>query len=178
VDYQDCDYVASRKMICGGIAGLTGPDGSPFELGGLALLDLTSGQILHEVPIQQHSPVSGHVVTRNPVSLERTAAGLRLSAAASCSASWRAASPTRGISSHRTSTRWGSPGSTSTGLKAVMPGASTTRFVRKLPCVAWGGCDVEMTRAVPRTPVALLPSEQAHGVPPCLCRRHRPTGPC
>lgn len=78
VDYQDCDYVPSRKMICGGIAGLRGPGGTSFELGGLALVDLTDSQILHEVPIQQYSPVSNHVVTRNPVTLERTSAGLRL----------------------------------------------------------------------------------------------------
>jgi hypothetical protein len=78
VDYQDCDYVASQKMLCGGVAGLTGPGGTAFELGGLALIDLRTGQLVHEVPVQEHSPASGHVVTRNPVALERTATGLRL----------------------------------------------------------------------------------------------------
>lgn len=78
VDYQDCDYVASQKMLCGGIAGLTGPSGAAFELGGLALIDLQTGDTVHEVPVQEYSPSSGHVVTRNPVALERTATRLRL----------------------------------------------------------------------------------------------------
>jgi Family of unknown function (DUF6454) len=78
VDYQDCDYVAAQKMLCGGIAGLTGAGGASFELGGLALVDLRTGELLHEVPVQRYSPASGHVVTRNPVALERTPSGLRL----------------------------------------------------------------------------------------------------
>jgi Family of unknown function (DUF6454) len=78
IDYQDCDYVAFRKMVCGGIANLTAPDGEVFELGGLALIDLAKSEILHEVPLQQYSPVTNHVITRNPVYLEPTAEGLRL----------------------------------------------------------------------------------------------------
>jgi hypothetical protein len=78
VDYQDCDYVASQKMLCGGITGLTGPGGTPFELGGLALVDLRTNETQHEVPVQEYSPATGHVVTRNPVALERTPTGLRI----------------------------------------------------------------------------------------------------
>jgi hypothetical protein len=48
------------------------------ELGGLALLDLRDGRIVHEVPVAHYSPASGHAVTRNPVSLEPTDDGLRL----------------------------------------------------------------------------------------------------
>jgi hypothetical protein len=81
IDYQDCDYLAFRKMVCGGIAGLRGPAGSQFELGGLALVDLRSSAIVHEVPVQQYSPATSHVVTRNPEFLERIAGGLRLFAA-------------------------------------------------------------------------------------------------
>jgi Family of unknown function (DUF6454) len=81
IDYQDCDYLAFRMMMCGGIAGLPAPAGPQFELGGLALIDLRNREILHEVPVQRYSPVTSHVVTRNPVFLERTAAGLRLYAA-------------------------------------------------------------------------------------------------
>ncbi|MGH9245567.1 MAG: DUF6454 family protein [Acidimicrobiales bacterium] len=81
IDYQDCDYLAFRKMVCGGIAGLAAPDGTPFELGGLALIDLRESRILHEVPVVRYSPVTNHVVTRNPVFLERTDGGLRLFAA-------------------------------------------------------------------------------------------------
>jgi Family of unknown function (DUF6454) len=65
-------------MVCGGIAGLPTPAGPQFELGGLALLDLRSGVIVHEVPVQKYSPATNHVVTRNPVFLERIARGLRL----------------------------------------------------------------------------------------------------
>ena len=78
IDYQDCDYLAFRKMVCGGIAGLSAPAGPQFELGGLALLDLRSSEIVHEVPVQRYSPATNHVVTRNPVVLERSANGLRL----------------------------------------------------------------------------------------------------
>jgi len=78
IDYQDCDYLAFRKMVCGGIAGLPAPDGSSFELGGLALIDLRHSQILHEVPVQRYSAVSNHVVTRNPIFLESIDSGLRL----------------------------------------------------------------------------------------------------
>ncbi|SRR6266508_401191 len=81
IDYQDCDYQAVRKMVCGGIAGLPAPDGSQFELGGLALIGLPSNEILHEVPVQKYSPATNHVVTRNPVFLERIPSGLRLFAA-------------------------------------------------------------------------------------------------
>ena len=81
IDYQDCDYLDFRKMVCGGIAGLAAPAGPQFELGGLALLDLRSSAIVHEVPVQTYSPATSHVVTRNPVSLERIARGLRLFAA-------------------------------------------------------------------------------------------------
>jgi hypothetical protein len=78
VDYQDCDYLAFRKMVCGGIAGLASPTGPQFELGGLALLDLRGNEILHEVPVQRYSPTTSHVVTRNPEFLERIPSGLRL----------------------------------------------------------------------------------------------------
>jgi len=77
IDYQDCDYHAYRKLVCGGIAGLVGPGGT-FELGGLALIDLRSGEIEHEVPVLAFSPATGHVVTRNPVFLEPAGSGLRL----------------------------------------------------------------------------------------------------
>jgi Family of unknown function (DUF6454) len=78
IDYQDCDYLAFRKMMCGGIANLTAPGGAIFELGGLALVDLVTSEILHEVPVQRYSPVTKHVITRNPVFLEMTDRGLRL----------------------------------------------------------------------------------------------------
>jgi hypothetical protein len=71
VDYQDCEYVASRKALCSGITGLPAQPGAstPYELGGFALLDLRSRSILHEVPVQLWS-AAGHVVTRNPTDID------------------------------------------------------------------------------------------------------------
>lgn len=73
VDYQDCQYVASAKAICSGIANLpqtpaAGGTSARYELGGLALIDLRTHQVLHEVPFQRWS-TAGHVMTRNPVKL-------------------------------------------------------------------------------------------------------------
>ncbi|HZO69485.1 MAG TPA: DUF6454 family protein [Kribbellaceae bacterium] len=81
VDYQDCDYVDRRKQLCSGVTGLPTASGGSYELGGLALLDLTDGnRILHEIPFQRFS-AAGHVATRNPVALERDGSTLRLFAA-------------------------------------------------------------------------------------------------
>jgi hypothetical protein len=82
VDYQDCQYVASRKMLCGGVTNLPqtpaagGPAGT-YELGGMALLDLGDRRIVHEVPFQQWS-TAGHVATRNPLKLTADGAHLTL----------------------------------------------------------------------------------------------------
>jgi hypothetical protein len=73
IDYQDCQYVPDRKMICGGITGLpqtptAGGTGVTYELGGLSLVDLRKHTVLDEVPFQQWSS-AGHVITRNPVKM-------------------------------------------------------------------------------------------------------------
>ncbi|MGH3360222.1 MAG: DUF6454 family protein, partial [Nocardioidaceae bacterium] len=80
LDYQDCAYVAFRKQLCTGVTALPTADGTTYELGGLALLDLRDGSILHEVPFA-HFSTAGHVLTRNPVAVESTDEGLRLFAA-------------------------------------------------------------------------------------------------
>jgi hypothetical protein len=80
LDYQDCGYAAHRKQLCSGVTGLAGPGGTGYELGGLALRDLRTGRILHEVPFPRFS-TAGHVVTRNPVALEVRDGVLRLFAA-------------------------------------------------------------------------------------------------
>lgn len=73
VDAQDCEYVASAKMLCGGVTNLpqtptAGGSTGVYELGGMALTDLHSHRILHEVPFQKWS-AAGHVMTRNPLKL-------------------------------------------------------------------------------------------------------------
>jgi hypothetical protein len=72
IDYQDCAYAAHAKALCTGVTGFTTADGGAFELGGIALLDLRSRRVLHEVPVQRWS-AAGHVATRNPVHLEAEA---------------------------------------------------------------------------------------------------------
>ena len=71
VDYQDCQYAASAKMLCGGVTNLpqtpaAGGSGATYELGGIGLIDLRSHAIVHEVPFQSWS-TAGHVMTRNPL---------------------------------------------------------------------------------------------------------------
>jgi len=73
VDYQDCQYVPSAKMICGGVTNLpqtpsAGGGNATYELGGIAMIDLRSHHVLREVPFQQWS-TAGHVMTRNPLKL-------------------------------------------------------------------------------------------------------------
>jgi hypothetical protein len=73
VDYQDCQYVPSAKMLCGGVTNLpqttaAGGAGAVYELGGLSLIDLRTHGIINDVPFQQWS-TAGHVATRNPVKL-------------------------------------------------------------------------------------------------------------
>lgn len=82
VDYQDCQYVADRKALCGGVAGLpqTPTATGSYELGGLALLDLRTRSVLHETPFQQWS-TAGHVMTRNPVEVHAEGQHLTLYAA-------------------------------------------------------------------------------------------------
>lgn len=73
IDYQDCQYVPNSKMICGGVTNLpqtpaAGGTTANYELGGMALIDLRSHNVLRDVPFQQWS-TAGHVATRNPLKL-------------------------------------------------------------------------------------------------------------
>ena len=85
VDAQDCQYVVSAKMLCGGVTNLpqtpsAGGAAGTYELGGMALTDLSSHRILHEVPFQKWS-TAGHVMTRNPLKLTASGGTLDLWAA-------------------------------------------------------------------------------------------------
>ena len=73
IDDQDCQYVATAKMLCGGVTNLPQAPGATgaYELGGISLTDLRTHQILHEVPFQ-HWSTAGHVMTRNPLKLAAT----------------------------------------------------------------------------------------------------------
>ncbi|UKA62783.1 DUF6454 family protein [Arthrobacter sp. FW306-04-A] len=67
IDYQDCQYVPNSKMLCAGITNLpqTPAAGGTYELGGMAMIDLKSHNVIRDVPFQQWS-TAGHVATRNP----------------------------------------------------------------------------------------------------------------
>jgi hypothetical protein len=80
VDYQDCAYAERRMMLCTGVTEYATATGAKFELGGIALLDLGTLTVRHEVPFQQWSS-AGHVATRNPVLLEMAGDKLRVWAA-------------------------------------------------------------------------------------------------
>jgi Family of unknown function (DUF6454) len=80
IDYQDCESAGKGKMVCSGISELPNPAtaySKPYELGGLALLDMKRLNTIHEVPLMEFSP-QGHVITRNPVFLENVGQELRL----------------------------------------------------------------------------------------------------
>ncbi len=73
IDYQDCQYVPNSKMLCGGVTNLpqtpsAGGSSATYELGGLAMIDLTSEQVTRDIPFQQWS-TAGHVATRNPMKM-------------------------------------------------------------------------------------------------------------
>ncbi len=77
VDYQDCHYAGRGAMLCGGVSDLrAAPSAPPIRLGGLDLVDLGDGRPLHQVPVPLWTS-TGQAMTRNPVWLESTGAGLR-----------------------------------------------------------------------------------------------------
>ncbi len=87
IDYQDCKYLGRPRtlrkpaMLCGGIAGLRhpGPDGQPvgYDLGGLALVDLTTMRPINEVPFQEYTD-QRQVATRNAIDVQIVDGRLRL----------------------------------------------------------------------------------------------------
>lgn len=80
VDYQDCEYSGGGTQICTGVTNLATAEGGTYELGGIALLDLSTNEVLHELPVQEFS-TAGHSVTRNPVAFEAEEGTLTMFAA-------------------------------------------------------------------------------------------------
>jgi hypothetical protein len=77
VDYQDCKYVGSRRMLCTGVTELRQSLGAPaFRLGGIDLVDLADGRPLHQVPLLLWTK-TGYDMTHNPAWFEATPGGLR-----------------------------------------------------------------------------------------------------
>jgi hypothetical protein len=77
LDYQDCKYAGTRRMLCTGVTEMRQPSAaSAFRLGGIDLIDLRDGRPLHQVPVLLWT-AAGLDMTHNPVWLEPTGAGLR-----------------------------------------------------------------------------------------------------
>ncbi len=75
VDYQDCQYVGGRRMLCSGIAEVPrGAEQRPVALGGIDLVDLASGAPLHQLPVALGTP-AGASLTRNPSFFEAAEGG-------------------------------------------------------------------------------------------------------
>ncbi len=58
IDYQDCQYAPNSQMICAGVTNLpqtptAGGTSATYELGGMALIDLRTHDIVREVPFQK-----------------------------------------------------------------------------------------------------------------------------
>lgn len=75
VDYQDCKYLGGGEMLCGGLSNYQRGN-TKFSLGGLELIDLTSGRARHQLPLELWTE-SGLPMTQNPFWIEPTERGLR-----------------------------------------------------------------------------------------------------
>jgi len=75
IDYQDCDYSGNNTMICSGVTELRPPSAAPFRLGGIEVVDLTTGRPLHQVPVLVWA--GGRVMTENPSWFELSPSGVR-----------------------------------------------------------------------------------------------------
>jgi hypothetical protein len=77
LDYQDCKYAGSHRMLCSGVTEMrTTPDGPIFRLGGLDVVSLADGRPLFQTPVLLWT-ASGYDMTHNPVWMETSEAGLR-----------------------------------------------------------------------------------------------------
>jgi hypothetical protein len=80
VDFQDCAGAGAEQAVCTGITEYPTASGGRFDLGGIAVLELRTLAVGHEVPVTVLSP-NRHAVTRNPVHLETDGPVLRMWAA-------------------------------------------------------------------------------------------------
>jgi hypothetical protein len=77
LDYQDCKYAGSHRMLCSGVTEMrVTTEGPLFRLGGLDLVSLTDGRPLFQTPVLLWT-ASGYDMTHNPVWMETSDAGIR-----------------------------------------------------------------------------------------------------
>lgn len=81
VDYQDCKALGQLEMLCSGVSSYrVGASQTPLALGGMELVNLTTGFPTHQLPIELWTG-SGVPMTQNPFWIEpdeSTAGGLRV----------------------------------------------------------------------------------------------------
>ena len=66
VDHQDCQWLDSGHLLCGGVAEV-GLASGPGWIGGLGLLDVDELVMEREVPFPIYSSTTGRVATHNPL---------------------------------------------------------------------------------------------------------------
>lgn len=66
VDHQDCQWLGSGHLLCGGVAAVTLAEG-PGWLGGVGLLNTNDLVMEREVPFPHYSSSTGRVGTHNPI---------------------------------------------------------------------------------------------------------------
>jgi hypothetical protein len=65
IDYQDCQYLMTSKMVCSGLGSYRDGAGTAFKLGGIDLIDLDSMQPIFQLPVT-NTAASGALLTQNP----------------------------------------------------------------------------------------------------------------
>jgi hypothetical protein len=77
LDYQDCKYAGSGRMLCTGVAEMRqAPGAPPFRLGGIDLVNLADGRPVHQVPVLLWT-AGGLGMTHNAAWIGATTTGLR-----------------------------------------------------------------------------------------------------
>lgn len=66
VDHQDCQWLGSGHLLCGGVAQV-GLASGPGWLGGIGLLDVDELVMTRELPFPHYQPGSGRPGTHNPL---------------------------------------------------------------------------------------------------------------
>jgi Family of unknown function (DUF6454) len=66
VDHQDCQWLDSGQLLCGGVAEV-GLGSGPGWLGGIGLLNADTLMMEREVPFPIYQPGTGRVGTHNPI---------------------------------------------------------------------------------------------------------------
>jgi hypothetical protein len=69
IDYQDCQFLEEKSMLCSGLNQFTLPHIGDVALGGLELVDLELHVAVHQVPVLLYSPAM-RPMTQNPFSVE------------------------------------------------------------------------------------------------------------